>query len=101
MRGFGGFLFRFVLFAIGIGIAFGLARIEWPALGLDALVTANAPAAARIARWNDRLPVVLSVATFVAAGLGSVSRLLGIFLFWALAAAIVMTPFLISRALAA
>jgi hypothetical protein len=99
MRGFGGFLVRFVLYAIGVGIAFVLASVEWSAFGLDAVASGGGPAAARIARWHDRLPVALSLATFLAAALGSVSRLLATFLFWALVAAIVSAPFLIARAL--
>jgi hypothetical protein len=94
-----GFIVRLVLYAIGIAIALAIARIEWGAFGLDAVANGTTAAAARIARWHDRLPVTIALSAVLLAALGAVWRHLATLLLWALLGAIVSAPFFISRAL--
>jgi|HubBroStandDraft_4_1064222.scaffolds.fasta_scaffold1188770_1 hypothetical protein len=92
------FVVRLVLVGIGVGLALVIAGVEWNSLGLDAIANGAGPAAARILRWRDRLPVVVALATLLLAALGGRARLVAIFLFWAFVALIVTAPFAISRA---
>jgi hypothetical protein len=98
MRGPGAFIARFVVYAIGIGIAWAIARVEWTSLGLDATANGLGPNAAQLAALYARAPVLIALATIVLAALSGVSRLLATLLVWAVMAAIVVAPFAIARA---
>jgi len=95
-----GFIIRLFLYALCIGIALLIGRVEWGTFGLDAVANGTSAAAARIARWHDRLPVAIALSAVLLAAIGAVSRQLATLLLWALLAAIVSAPFFISRALA-
>jgi hypothetical protein len=98
MRGPGAVIARFVLYAIGIGLATVVARVEWTSLGLDATANGFGSNATSLAAFQDRAPVLIAAATVVLAALGSVSRRLATLLVWAVIAAIVVAPFAIERA---
>jgi hypothetical protein len=98
MRSNGSFVVRLVLYAIAIGIALAIARAEWAGFGLDAVAKGGGPAAARIARWQGRLPVAIGLGTLVLAAVGGVWSRLSTFLLWVLIAIIVTAPFAIARA---
>jgi hypothetical protein len=93
-----GFVFRCVVYAMVVAIAFAVARLEWSMLGLDSLSGGAAEAAANIAVWHDRLPIGLILAILVLALAGAVARLLAVFFLWALIGAILTAPFAIAHA---
>jgi hypothetical protein len=99
MRGPGAFIARFVLYAIGIGLATLIARVAWTSLGLDATANGVGPNASSLAAVYARSPVLIAVATIVLAALSRVSALLATLLVWAVMAAIVVAPFAIARAI--
>jgi hypothetical protein len=98
MRGPGAFIARFVLYAIAIGLATLVARVEWTSLGLDATANGIGPNATGLAALYERAPVLIALATIVLAALSRVSRLLATLLVWAVMSAIVVAPFAIVRA---
>jgi hypothetical protein len=98
-RSAGTFLTRLVLYAVAVALAVLLARAEWRALGLDALIGGDDLAVARVERWQARLPIVLSLGTLLLATFGRVSRPIAALLLWALVGAIITAPFAIARAL--
>jgi hypothetical protein len=98
VSGPGAFIARFVLYALGIGIATTIAHVEWTSLGLDAAASGVGPNATNLAALYARAPVLIALATIVLAALARVSRLLATLLVWAAIAAIVVAPFAIARA---
>jgi uncharacterized membrane-anchored protein len=98
MRGPGAFIARFVLYAIGIGLATVVARVEWTSLGLDATANGFGPNASSLTALYAGAPVLIALATIVLAALAAVSRLLATLLVWAVISAIVVAPFAIARA---
>jgi hypothetical protein len=98
MSGPGAFIARFVLYALGIGLATAIARVEWTSLALDAAANGVGPNAASLAALYARAPVLIGLATILLTALASVSRLLATLLVWAVIAAIVVAPFAIARA---
>jgi hypothetical protein len=100
-RALGSFMMRLVVYALAVALAVVLARAEWRSLGIDSALGGDDLSLARIARWQTRLPLALSLGTLLLAALGRVSRPLAMFLLWALVAAIVTAPFAIARAVGA